>query len=98
MAVIALDLGGTKLSGADLRRNGKIVSGPVVPLEGRQGRAVGALIRREITDLLETARARRIKVGAIGVAVPGVTDPRTGLVGAPNIPVLGSVTPGTATP
>lgn len=86
MAVIAMDLGGTKLAGAILDRAGRISGKTVVPLEGRQGRAVGELICGEVTQLLEFARAQRVKVSAIGVCVPGISYSRTGKVWAPNIP------------
>jgi glucokinase len=86
MAVIGIDLGGTKLAGALFTRNGNILRKSVVPLENRQGRAVGELIRRELKDLLAAARAKRVNVRAIGVSVPGISFSRTGKVWAPNIP------------
>jgi glucokinase len=86
MAVIGIDLGGTKLASALFTRSGKILLKSVVPLEGRQGRAVGQLIRRELKDLLAAACAQRASVSAIGVSVPGISYSRTGKVWAPNIP------------
>ena len=62
--VIGIDLGGTKLAGALFTRNGKIVRKSVVPLEGRQGRAVGALIYQELQSLLAAARAKRLSSSA----------------------------------
>jgi glucokinase len=85
-AVIGLDLGGTKLAGAIFAPNGKILRKSVVPLAGRQGRAVGELIRRELDNLLSAARAKRVSVSAIGVSVPGISHAKTGKVWAPNIP------------
>jgi glucokinase len=86
MAVIALDLGGTKLAGAVFTGSGKIIEKSLVPLAGRQGHAVGKLILSEIDALLAKARAKRIKVSAIGVCVPGISHSRSGNVWAPNIP------------
>jgi glucokinase len=86
MAVIGIDLGGTKLAAALFTRNGKVLWKTRVPLEGRQGTAVGELIRREMKDLLAAARAKRVDVAAIGVSVPGISYSRTGRVWAPNIP------------
>jgi len=86
MAVIGIDLGGTKLAGALFTRNGNILRKSVIPLENRQGRAVGELIRRELKDLLAAARAKRVNVSAIGVSVPGISFSKTGKVWAPNIP------------
>ena len=84
--VIGIDLGGTKLAGALFTRNGKVLRKSVVPLEGRQGRAVGALICQELKTLLAAARAKRLRVAAIGVSVPGISYSKTGKVWAPNIP------------
>src|ERR1035441_6724046 len=58
----------------------------VVPLEGRQGRAVGELIRLELKNLLAAAHVRGVNVSATGVSVPGISYSRTGKVWAPNIP------------
>jgi glucokinase len=86
MAVIGLDLGGTKLAGALITPTGKILQKSVVPLEGRQGRAVGELIRQELKSLLAAARSKRVNVTAVGVSVPGISYSSTGKVWAPNIP------------
>jgi glucokinase len=85
-AVIGLDLGGTKLAAAIFTPQGKILCKNVVPLNGRQGRAVGKLIRHELTLLLATARTEHLKITAIGASVPGISYAKTGKVWAPNIP------------
>jgi glucokinase len=86
LAVIGLDLGGTKLAGALFTPKGRILCKNVVPLAGRQGQAVGDLICRQLKSLLAAARARHLNVSAIGVSVPGISYSRTGRVWAPNIP------------
>jgi len=85
-AVIGLDLGGTKLAGAIFTPQGRILRRNVVPLAGCQGRAVGELIRHELTLLLAAVRLRQLKLSAIGVSIPGISHSRTGKVWAPNIP------------
>jgi glucokinase len=85
-AVIGLDLGGTKLASAIFTSKGRILRRNVVPLAGRQGRAVGELICRETKGLLAFTRTRGIQITAIGVSVPGISHARTGKVWAPNIP------------
>jgi glucokinase len=85
-AVIALDLGGTKLAGAVFTPRGRMLCRSIVPLDGRQGRAVGALICSELAKLLAAARSKRIPVSAIGISVPGISHSRRGKVWAPNIP------------
>jgi glucokinase len=86
MAVIALDLGGTKLAGAVFDKRGRALHKTTTPLEGCQGRAVGELIRRSISRLIAAANADRLQVSAIGICVPGISHSRTGKVWAPNIP------------
>ena len=85
-AVIGLDLGGTKLAGAIFTPDGKLLCKNAVPLAGRQGRAVGELIRDELKSLLAAARARHLQITATGVSVPGISYSKTGKVWAPNIP------------
>jgi glucokinase len=86
MAVIGIDLGGTKLAGALFTPKGKMLCKNVVSLAGCQGRAVGALIRHELTLLLAAVRRRQLNISAIGISVPGISYSRTGKVWAPNIP------------
>ena len=86
MAVIALDLGGTKLASALVSQNGKLQQRQNAALETRTGKAVGELIREQIRNLLQFADTRRIKVTAVGVSVPGIAYPKQGTVWAPNIP------------
>ncbi len=85
-AVIGLDLGGTKLAGAVLTPKGRILCKNVVPLAGRQGHAVTELLHAELTVLLAALHLRRLKLGAIGISVPGISYAQTGRVWAPNIP------------
>lgn len=86
MAVIALDLGGTKLASAIFSAGGKMLSKSIAPLAGRRGPAVGEMIGGEIKGLLELARSRRLEIDAIGISVPGISQVATGKVWAPNIP------------
>jgi len=85
-AVIGLDLGGTKLAAAIFTSQGKILCRNAVPLAGRQGRAVGKLIRDELKSLLAAARARHLQITAASLSVPGIGYSKTGKVWAPNIP------------
>lgn len=86
MAVIALDLGGTKLASALVSQDGKVQQRQTAALQKRTGKAVGDLIRGQVRSLLDFAKARRIKVTAVGVSVPGIAYPKPGTVWAPNIP------------
>ena len=85
-AVVALDLGGTKLAAALVTPDGMAYDRRVTPLDGRRGRAVGSLIIDEVGRLLAAACASNRTVIAVGVSVPGIAHLQTGRVWAPNIP------------
>ncbi len=85
MAVIGIDLGGTKIAAALFDHNGRILHKTSTLLQHRQGREVGALITRIIADLVRTAKAEQNPVQAVGVSVPGIYYAKTGEVWAPNI-------------
>jgi len=82
MAVIGLDLGGTKLAGAAFDANGDQLAEDVVLLAGRGGADVGRLIVASLERLMAKVPA----VEAVGIAVPGISHTTTGRVWAPNIP------------
>lgn len=86
MAVIGLDLGGTKLSGAIFQNNGDMSGYTSVPLGKRTGNDVGILIRDMTVQLLNQAASEKINIEAIGCCVPGIVYHATGNVWAPNIP------------
>jgi glucokinase len=85
-AVIALDLGGTKLASALFLADGSKLGGQSVPLESRAGTAVGELVAGQVHRLLKLAKRRSLKVTVVGICVPGIVKPKTGCVWAPNIP------------
>lgn len=80
-AVLALDLGGTKLAAALFDPAGHVRQRATYPLDGRQGTQVGALILQAVREFTQHAR-----VAAVGVAVPGIYRSQSGTVWAPNIP------------
>lgn len=85
MAVIGMDLGGTKLATAVFSERGKIISKSHVPIGERKGCEVGALLCEEARRQLLTHNGQD-PVRAIGVCVPGIYYARSGRVWAPNIP------------
>ena len=86
MAVMALDLGGTKLAAALLSDKGEIMYREIVQLEKRQGAEVCDLILQETNILLQKANEKKMRVSALGICVPGIAHEKTGTVWAPNIP------------
>ncbi len=86
MAVIGLDLGGTKLSGAIFNESGEILKKEIYSLDNRAGSEVGALINRQIKQLFLFASSADLEIQSIGVCIPGISYSKTGCVWAPNIP------------
>jgi glucokinase len=86
MAVIGLDLGGTKLAGALFNDEGEILDRRVVGLEQRRGKDVGVLVTGMAGELLVSAERKGKVVSGIGAAVPGIAYHESGNVWAPNIP------------
>ena len=82
MAVIALDLGGTKLAAALFNDKGDILFKTNHSLNKRQGKELGELIFVAANELLSKTN----DVSAIGICVPGIAYAKTGKVWAPNIP------------
>jgi glucokinase len=78
---IGIDLGGTKLASAIFTADGDILHRESVPLAGRTGDEVGALVVERVRAL-----SADTEIDAIGVAVPGIYRASTGTVWAPNIP------------
>ncbi len=84
MALLGIDLGGTKLAVGIFSESGKILSKEIIQLGGRTGKDVSLLITKAITkhQSLNTVSP----VESIGVSVPGISRIKTGTVWAPNIP------------
>jgi glucokinase len=76
MPVLAIDLGGTKLATATFSADGTLLHRDSIPLDGRTGAEVGALIARRCEGATE----------GVGVTVPGIYRAERGTVWAPNIP------------
>ena len=86
MAVIAIDLGGTKIAAALFPARGEPTHRESVALEGRTGRDVGALLVEQVRSLLEAAQQSGDPATGVGIAVPGIYRAATQTVWAPNIP------------
>jgi glucokinase len=86
MAVIGVDLGGTKISSALLFGADQITGHNKVYLNKAKGDEVGELIKTRIHFLLAEAGKTGETVTSVGVSVPGIYDATTGKVWAPNIP------------
>lgn len=85
MALLGIDLGGTKLAVAAFTEDGKILRKDNIPLGNRTGSEVGKLITGQIKVFFSTPGTKPDGVNAIGISVPGISYHRTGRVWAPNI-------------
>jgi glucokinase len=85
MALLGIDLGGTKLALAVFSDDGRILLKESVSLENRSGSAVGRLITDKISDLITDGKSGGNIINSIGISVPGISHVSTGTVWAPNI-------------
>lgn len=85
MAVIGIDLGGTKITGALFDETGKILYRVSHLLEKRKGHEVGLLVLHLFDELIKQSGYRRDAIGALGICVPGIANRKTGRIWAPNI-------------
>lgn len=86
MAVIAIDLGGTKIAAALFPAHGEPTHRESVTLGGRAGRDVGALTVERVRSLVDAAERDGEMAEGVGIAVPGIYRAATETVWAPNIP------------
>ena len=86
MALLGIDLGGTKGASALFDREGNISAKEILPLDNRKGHEVGKLIT--VTTALKMAFAANEgdAVEAVGISAPGISRREKGTVWAPNIP------------
>lgn len=83
MYVIGIDLGGSKLSAALVTSDGTLEHKEEVDLAESSGTETGLLIIQQVERLLNITDK---DVFAVGICVPGISNPKTGTVWAPNIP------------
>lgn len=86
MALLGIDLGGTKLAIAAFKNDGEIFHHQYVLLEGRQGDAVEQLLASEIINMIDFASSKQDPIQSIGICIPGIYHKKSGTVWAPNIP------------
>lgn len=103
-AVVGIDLGGTKLSGALFSKEGEIIHKTGLLLEDRGGAEVGAMVVQLLQDYFDYAEARHYDIDSVGICVPGISNNANQSVWAPNIrgweayPLFGEVRDGLNNP
>jgi glucokinase len=83
MALLGIDLGGTKLATGLFNNDGKLLSKKFIAIENRRGGEVGELIKNSFLQIKENAEGEEIN--SIGISVPGIYHIESGTVWAPNI-------------
>ncbi|NLN31846.1 MAG: ROK family protein [Bacteroidales bacterium] len=86
MALLGMDLGGTKLATAVFTEDGELIKKDRVFLDKRGGSGVGRLITGRIRETLDDALRENYSIDSIGISVPGISRSDSGTVWAPNIP------------
>lgn len=84
MAILALDLGGTKLAHAVFSVKGKLMDKRMDALGERKGGAVGRLIQ-DVVALRINEQSDDDPITSVGICVPGIYNCQTQRVWAPNI-------------
>jgi glucokinase len=87
-AVLAVDVGGTKVLVATVLPGGEIISRRYYLTEAERGaRTVIKELSSNISKIIARARFSNIKLAGIGIAVAGIVDSRRGIVTtSPNLP------------
>jgi glucokinase len=86
MALLAFDLGGTKLATAVFNEQGDILFREITALEKRKGKEVAELITSTFLSISDAVRLSGDKIQSVGISVPGIYRSKSGTVWAPNIP------------
>jgi len=86
MALLGIDLGGSKLALAIFSNEGKILLKEAFPLANREGRDAGKFITDNVARLIQYADIQKYSINSIGISVPGIAHSSSGTVWAPNIP------------
>jgi glucokinase len=83
MALLGIDLGGTKLALGLFNNDGKLLHKETVALNNRKGNEVGELIINSFLQIKNSQTEQEIN--SVGISVPGIYHIKTGTVWAPNI-------------
>jgi len=85
-AVIGIDLGGTKISGALFSKEGEIIHRSEILHGGKGGSDTGSLVVQQVQEHELFATDKFYRVDSVGICVPGISNQKNQSVWAPNIP------------
>lgn len=86
MALLGIDLGGSKLAIGIFSESGELLFKESLSLEKRKGSDVGVFMTDRTTEFLKRAESEFTGIRSIGISVPGISYQASGKVWAPNIP------------
>ena len=86
MALLGIDLGGSKVAFALFDHEGNMRENETLTLDNRRGTEVGNLIAVTTALMLAKSARQGDAVEAVGISVPGISRRERGTVWAPNIP------------
>jgi glucokinase len=84
-AVIGIDLGGTKLSGALFTKEGEIIHKTELLLGDKGGAEVGSILLKQLLEYVDYAKVKLYRIDSVGICVPGISNHTNQTVWAPNI-------------
>jgi glucokinase len=85
MAIIGLDIGGTKLLGALFDKNRQIIDKEKRPSKGEEG--IKVFIKQIDKVIDQLIKRNNVKIDGIGVGVPGTVDHKGIILFSPNLPL-----------
>jgi glucokinase len=85
MALLGIDIGGTKLAAAVFTDEGEIISRDLTLIGDHGGKDAGALVTVTVRKLLNQQQNDGSRIKSIGISVPGIYRINEGTVWAPNI-------------
>ena len=85
-AVIGIDLGATKLSGALFSKEGEIINKTELLLGGKGGTDAGSLVVHHILEHVQYAKDKLYRIDSVGICIPGISKQSDRTVWVPNIP------------
>ncbi len=86
MALLGIDLGGSKVAFALFDHEGNMRENETLTLDNRRGTEVGNMIAVTAALMLAKSARQDDAVEAVGISVPGISRRERGTVWAPNIP------------
>ncbi|MBE0678164.1 MAG: ROK family protein [Bacteroidales bacterium] len=86
MALLGIDLGGSKVAFALFDHEGNMRENETLTLDNRRGTEVGNMIAVTAALMLAKSARQGDAVQAVGISVPGISRREKGTVWAPNIP------------